>query len=72
MRKPTVISEVELPVAEYGDLAAKAAVTGVSMRRYLGILVLTAAYGALHPDVTAYRKRANPGVSGPETPGSGD
>lgn len=64
MKEPTVFNNIELPLAEMAELATRASLAGVSTPYYLGILVLSAAYGAMHPDVIAFRKRPNPGISG--------
>lgn len=60
--------ELELPVAEAADLTTKAAKAGVPTSEFLGIQALAGAYGHFHPVVAAFRKRANSGINGPETP----
>lgn len=62
------IMELELPVPEAAELTTRAAQAGVPTSEYLGIQALAGAYGNLHPAVVAFRKRANPGINGPETP----
>lgn len=70
MKKEHQIMDVALPHPEAADLTTKAAQVGVSTSEYLGIQVLTAAYGHLHPEVVAFKNRAKPGINGPKTPKS--
>ena len=67
MKNIKQIMDVELPTPEAADLTTKAAQVGISTAEYLGIQVLTAAYGHLHPEVVAFKNRANLGINGPKT-----
>ena len=67
MKKEHQIMNVALPHPEAADLTTKAAQFGIPTAEYLGIQVLTAAYGHLHPEVVAFKNRANSGINGPET-----
>lgn len=69
MKNNNQIMDVELPIPEAADLTTKAAQAGVRTAEYLGIQVLTAAYGHLHPEVIAFKNRANQGINGPKTQG---
>lgn len=67
MKKDLKIMELEIPTPEAADLTTRAAAEGVPTSIYLGILALSGAYGATHPEVAAFRKRAKSGQSGPKT-----
>lgn len=67
MTKTKEIMDVALPVEVASDLTIQAAKVSMETAEFLGILVLTGAYGISHPLVQAYRNRANAGVSGPKT-----
>ncbi len=60
--------EISIPHPEAADLTTKAAQAGVPTAEFLGIQVLAGAYGALHPEVQAFRNRPKTGINGPETP----
>lgn len=67
MKNNKKIMEVALSHPEAADLATKAAQAGIPTSEFLGIHVLASAYGILHPEVLAFRNRANQGINGPET-----
>lgn len=67
MKNLREIMEVSLPVAEAADLATRAAAANVGIKEFLGYLVLSGAYGLMHPEVMAFRTRAKAGVYGPKT-----
>lgn len=67
MKKNKQIMELELPHTEAADLTTRAAKAGVPTSLYLGILALSGAYGAMHPEVESFRKRATVGQFGPKT-----
>lgn len=67
MKNNKQIMELELPHPEAADLTTRAAQAGVPTSFYLGILALSGAYGAMHPEVEAFRKRATAGQSGTRT-----
>lgn len=46
------------------DLVMKAAAAGCDTPDLLGIFILEAAYGSLHPEVIAFHKRAKQGQVG--------
>lgn len=69
MTKTIEIMEVALPVEVASDLTIQAAKNSMETADYLGILVLTGAYGISHPLVRDYRSRANAGIFGPKTLG---
>lgn len=71
MKKDKQIMDVSLPVAAAADITVQAARASMETAEYLGILVLTGAYGVNHPLVQAYRNRANLGINGPKTPEEG-
>lgn len=54
-----------LPAEAVRDLTIRAAQRGVPAPQFLGIQALRGAYGALHPDVVAFEKRAIQGQEGP-------
>jgi hypothetical protein len=56
--------EIQLPVPEAADLAARAAIEGVSTPELLSYHVLKSAYGALHPLVVAFESRPEKGREG--------
>jgi hypothetical protein len=68
MKNGNQIMDVELPTPEAAELTTKAAQAGIPTSEYLGIQVLTAAYGVFHPEVVAFRNRSKTGINGPETP----
>ena len=72
MKNTRKIMEVALPVPEAADLALRAAGRGMPTPDYLGLLVLSAAYGVSHPVVAAAARVPNVGICGPETPGPDD
>jgi hypothetical protein len=65
MKKPIQNIEIELPVDAVMDLTVMAASIGVSLPYYLGILVLSGAYGFRHPDVLAFDGRPKGDINGP-------
>jgi hypothetical protein len=67
MKNLREIMQVSLPVAEAADLATRAAAANVGIKEYLGYLVLSGAYGLLHPEVRDFLTRAKAGVYGPKT-----
>lgn len=67
MKKANQIMEVTLPNAAAADVVVRAAQSGIDTREFLGIHVLAGLYGHLHPLVVEFKKRANLGISGPET-----
>lgn len=71
MNNDQKIMELSLPVPEAADLTLRAAQAGIPTAEFLGIQALAGAYGHLHPVVVEFRKRANPGINGPETEGCG-
>ena len=68
LKNPNQIMAVRVPVEDAADLMQRAAQVGMPTDEYLGILVLSGAYGAAHPIVKEFRNRPNQGVSGPKTP----
>jgi len=64
----TSTAQIEIPVAEFAALAARAASLGVSLPYYLGVLVLQSAYGAMHPEVAGFRDQL---IEGRFRPGKG-
>ena len=72
MKNTRKIMEVALPVPEAADLAMRAADRGMPTPDYLGLLVLSAAYGVSHPVVAAAARVPNVGICGSETPGPED
>ena len=72
MKNSKQIMDVALPSPAAADLTVRAAQEGIPTCDYLGILVLSGAYGAAHPIVKEFRNRPNQGVSGPKTQGSGE
>jgi len=69
MNKPNQIMYVSLPVAEAADLMTRAAARGMPAPDYLGLLVLSAAYGVSHPIVAGAAKLPKVGVYGPKMKG---
>jgi hypothetical protein len=67
MNKHKKIMELELPVAEAAEMTTMAAKEGVPIAEFLGIHVLSSAYGIFHPLVQAFRKRPKAGVCGTQT-----
>lgn len=53
-----------IPPDEARDLVMKAAAMGCNTPDLLGMLILEAAYGSLHPEVIAFHKRAKQGQVG--------
>lgn len=72
MKKDSEIMELELPVKEASELRSRAARDGVPLAEFLGIHVISSAYGLLHPLVEAFRKRLFLGQSETKTPPSDD
>lgn len=64
--------EVALPLPEAADLAVRAAARGMLTPDYLGLLVLSAAYGVSHPVVAAAVRLPNMGFCGPITQAGGE
>ena len=67
MKNANQIMALELPNAEAADLTVRAAQFGVATPIYLGMLVLSAAYGVNHPLVAGFNKRPKAGQFGPKT-----
>ena len=67
MKKPNQIMAVRVPVEDAADLMQRAARVGMPTDEYLGVLVLSGAYGVLHPVVRAANLRPIVGQSGTET-----
>lgn len=70
MKKDKKIMEVALSHPVAAEMTSKAAAAGIPTAEYLGIHVLAGAYGLLHPEVLAFRKRDTLGINGPETQGA--
>lgn len=54
-------------MAEAADLATRAVAANVGIKDYLGYLVLSGAYGLMHPEVRDFLARARAGAYGPKT-----
>lgn len=67
MKKHNQIMCVSVPVEDAADLLTRAARMGMPTDEYLGVLLLSGAYGALHPVVKAAKLRPILGQSGTET-----
>ena len=58
--------EIQLPGPEAADLALQAAKEGVSTIDLIVYLVISSAFGMLHPMVTEYKTRPKLGQAGPK------
>lgn len=67
MKNSKQIMEVALPTPEAAEITVRAAKEGMPTDEYLGILVLSGAYGVSHPLVNAFNKRPKQGQFGPKT-----
>ena len=67
MKNSKQIMDVALPTPEAADITVRAAKEGMHTDEYLGILVLSGAYGISHPLVKAFHNRPKQGQFGPKT-----